>query len=651
MYTKLKELWPEEWPPVKKWKHLPKVLNKKEKIVFSGLVLVFLLSSFFLLLGTYYSHTEIVPGHGGTYREGFVKSSRWLTINPIYASKSDAERDIIEVAFESLMRYEDGELVPRLAKSYETADNRVFEVELRDDIYWSNGKKITAEDVVFTVNTIKSPSFQSTLRQQWTGVKAEKLSETKVRFTLESPSAVFKENLNLKIIPKHIFGDLSPQSLRYDIHNVQFVGSGPYRYKDLKEGEERIKSITLERNPYYALSNPFIEEVVFNFYESKEDLLNAQRRGEIDGFAPAKAITDYKTGLPEYKFTLPRYFSVTFNLDQEGVLQDHEIRKALAHATDKEEIINRVLEGKAAPVSSPILPSFYDLTSPETKYEYHPERARELIANAGFEDGKRIDEDPFRFSENIREGAQGEEVRKLQECLLNLEDDFYPEGEITGFFDEETKNAVNRFQEFYAEDILEPHGFTSGTGMVAGSTQKKLNELCGDIFDETTLLEITLTTIEDPILEKTAQVLQEQWEKVGITLHIETKNLQELKEDFIRPRDYEAILFGTSLTGIPNPLPLWHSSKKEDPGINLSGYDNETVDELTESIISQGREEDLIKLQEEILEDIPAIFLYNPYFYYFVSEKVKGIEEGKIINSSRRLENIDKWHINTRRSF
>ncbi len=654
MYNNLKELWPKEWPSRGKWKYLPRVLNKKEKIIFSGMCLVFLISGFFLLLGTYYSQTEVVPGPGGIYREGFVKSSRWLTINPLYASHSDAERDIIEVGFDELMRYEDGELVPRLAESYEVTDNRIFEIELRDDIYWSNGEKITSQDVLFTVGAIQNPAFQSTLRQQWTGVKTEKLSERKVRFTLDSPSAVFAQNLTLKIIPEHIFKDTTPQNLRYDIHNMQFVGSGPYRYKDFEEDEERIKSITLERNPYYVFSDPFINEVVFLFYESESDLLEAQRKGEIDGFTPSRSMQDYQTSLSTYEFFLPRYFSVIFNLEQESVLEDHNIRKALNYATDKEEILRKVLNNKGTVVDSPILPSFYGITPPEKRYDYNPEKAKELISSAGFVDGIKVDEDPFRFTEDLKEGSQGEEVRNLQRCFISIEEDFYPEGEVTGFFGSETKEAVNRFQEFYFEDILAPHGFTKGTGMVAGSTREKLNELCADIFKGAIPLEISVTTINDPTLVELTEVLKEQWEKVGINLIVKAKDVQRFTTETIPSRDYESLLLGTTLTAIPNPLPLWHSTKREEPGINLSGYENETVDELTEIIIKktgEEREEALLQLQELILEDAPGIFLYNPSFSYYVSPRIKGIEEGKLIDASKRLKNIDKWYIATRRTF
>jgi len=137
-------------------------------------------------------------------------------------------------------------------------------------------------------------------------------------------------------------------------------------------------------------------------------------------------------------------------------------------------------------------------------------------------------------------------------------------------------------------------------------------------------------------------------------VRIEEKSLQELKEDVLQERDFEALLLGITLTGKPNPLPLWHSTKTEEPGINISGYSEESADQWAETVMSETgeeREEAFSKLQEKILEDAPAIFLYRPYFNYFVSEEVRGIEEGKLINASDRFQDIDKWHINIRRVF
>jgi ABC-type transport system substrate-binding protein len=654
----LTEFWPKRWPSKKQWKKLPEVLDKKEKIVFLSLLLVALFSFVSFFLSFYFTKTEIVPGYGGSYREGFVQSTRWLTINPIYASQSEIERDIVEVVFDGLMRFDNnGNLVPNIA-SYSTEDNKTFDVFLRNDVFWSDGEKLTADDVLFTIRIIQSPDYQSTQRQIWTGVKAEKISDYEVRFVLEKPSSIFLENLTLKPIPEHIFSGYSPRDFRYSIYHMKPVSTGPYRFKEVKEGPGGdIEYLKLERNPYYFKNKPFLSEVSFHFFRDVDELLRAHRRGEIDGFTLSDSIRkdidlDEIRGVVHHELALPRYFSVFFNLQKNGAVKELEVREALNYATNKEEFTSII---KGYIVNSPLLPEFY----PEIdngSHVYDLKKAKELLKNAGFEEGKREETNPFSFSKDLKEESQGEEVRNLQRCFLYLhteEEEFYS-GEVTGFFDEKTKEAVIYFQEKYREEILDPHNFKSGTGMVAKSTREKLNEVCGTLFNETLSLEITITTLDDPTLIETAELLKRQWGLLGIEVLIDKRNALDLKEEVIRPREFEALLFGTMLTGILNPLPMWHSTRIDDPGLNLSGLENKEIDDLLEIIISQDdetRTEALLSLQDLILKEVPGIFLYNPYFVYSVSEKIKGIKERVLINSSKRFEDIDSWYINTKRVF
>ncbi len=661
MSNPLADFWPRKWPSKKQWKRLPEILNKKEKAVFLLLLLATFFSFLFTAVSLYYSRTEIVPARGGVYREGFIRSTRWLNINPIYASQSETERDIIEVAFDGLMRYDKkGNLIPNIAKSYSTEDNKVFDIKLRDDVYWSDGEKLTADDILFTVKTIQSPDYQSTLRQQWMGVHPEKIDDYNVRFALESSSSIFPENLTLKPIPQHIFEDYSPRDFRYSIYNMMPIGSGPYRFKESKEDSGGdVEYLKLERNPYYFGNTPFMEEVSFHFFRDLEELLRAQRRGEIDGFALSNTERrgfdfDKVRGIKHHEVSLPRYFSVIFNLRKDGAFADPSVRKALNYATNKEQLIEDVLGGKGYAVNYPLLPEFYLFDGTNGNHVYDLQKAKDILEDAGFENGKRDPEEIFAFTEDLKMESQGEEVRKLQQCLIHLgenSEDPHPE-EVTGFYDENTKESVILFQEKYREEILDPHNFKSGTGMVAKSTRKKLNELCGDFFNKPVSLEITITTLDEPMLVQTAEILKTQWDLLGIKTVIDKKSGLDLREEVIRPREFEALLFGTMLSGVFNPLPLWHSTKTDDPGLNLSGYENEAVDDLLETIISEDREEQediFLELQEKIMEEMPGIFLYSPSFVYSISEKIKGIDEKVLVNSSKRFEDINTWYINTRR--
>ena len=104
---------------------------------------------------------------------------------------------------------------------------------------------------------------------------------------------------------------------------------------------------------------------------------------------------------------------------------------------------------------------------------------------------------------------------------------------------------------------------------------------------------------------------------------------------------------------MPDLYPFWHSTQINDPGLNLSEYQNKNADQLLkdarETLDDQTKTQDYEKLQDTILTDAPALFLYNPDYLYWVSEKVKGIDTTKIVDPAKRFENITNWYVQTRR--
>ena len=103
----------------------------------------------------------------------------------------------------------------------------------------------------------------------------------------------------------------------------------------------------------------------------------------------------------------------------------------------------------------------------------------------------------------------------------------------------------------------------------------------------------------------------------------------------------------------PDFYPFWHSSQKIDPGLNLSSYENKTVDQLLkdsrETLDELIKQQKLEKLQDVVIKDAPALFLYNPDYVYWVLRKVKGIDTVKIIDPAKRFINITNWFIKTKR--
>ena len=656
------------FPSKNQWRQFFVVLTKKEKISFFIFLALFFTSSFAVLIDFYRKNTKIVSAVGGEYIEGVVGSPRW--IQPIYAPFSDVDRDLVELIFAGLMKYENGKIVPDLAKDYKILEEgKVYEFYLKENLFWQDGKPLTVDDVIFTLEMIQNPDVKSPLRGSWLGVEWERISAPEgqgVRFKLKNESSVFLELLTLKIIPKHIWENIPPKNFSLATANLNPIGSGPYKLENLSQNADgKIISLDLIKNPLYFGQKPYIPKISFRFFDSEEKLTEDFKKGEIKGFSLTNIenLENFPKNFNLYSFSLPRYFAVFFNLKNSKVLSEKEVRVALNYGTNKNEISKKVLANFGEIVSSPILPDIYGFNLPNKIYQYDVAKAKEILEKAGFsinENGVREKtikmELAFQFKSNLSLGSEGKEVEELQKCLANPPaggKEIYPEGEITGTFGKKTKEAVILFQEKYKDDILKPFDLEKGTGEVKGKTQEKLNEICFEKPEEKIPLKFSLSTVDQPALVEIATILKEQWKELGAEIEIRTFDIATLEREILRKRQFDALLFGEVLGGLPDPFPFWHSSQKGELGLNLSNYENKKVDEFLEtarkSLDELERKKNLEEFQELIIEDAPAIFLYNPDYHYLVSKEIKGVKEGVIVDPSKRFSDISNWYIETKR--
>jgi len=653
-----------KWPSKSQWwqflKSPHQILTRKEGIAFWSFLFLALISGTFLSVNFYFENTKIVPALGGKFVEGVIGHPRF--INPIYSEASDVDRDLVELIFSGLMKYNSqGKIVKDLAQDYQILEGgKIWEFKIRDDAFWHDGERVKADDVVFTIKTIQNPKIKSPLLPNWLGVKVEKIDEQRVRFKLKEPYSAFLERATVKIIPKHIWKDVSAENFPLVNLNLMPIGSGPYQLKDLERDERgEIISLELILNKNYYGKLPNISQISFKFFDSEEELVEAANREEIDGLS-IQSFENPK--FQEYRFLLPGYFAVFFNLgnSEAKALLEKEVRQALNYAINKNEILEKVLQGQGKIVNSPLLPEIYKLKPASTIYEFDKQRAKKILEKAGYleREGKRVKilkkEPAFQFKQNLKLGSEGKEVEKLQKCLAQ-DKEIYPLAKIDGNFDTLTKKAVIRFQEKYKEEISKIAGHSiSGSGFVGKGTRTKLNEICFQPEIEKIPLKFSLATVDQAMLKKTALLLKKQWENLGAEVEVKTFASAALEREIIKPRNYEAILFGQVLGKIPDPFPFWHSSQREF-GLNLANYKNKKADELLEGgrieLSAESRAEKYEQLQEIILEDAPAIFLYNPDELYFVSKKIKGIKGGLIIDPSKRFSGIENWYIKTKRAW
>lgn len=195
-----------------------------------------------------------------------------------------------------------------------------------------------------------------------------------------------------------------------------------------------------------------------------------------------------------------------------------------------------------------------------------------------------------------------------------------------------------------AIDILEKNGWklNKDTNIRTKKIGKKIENL-----------EFTLTTSNIPELKKTAQLIQGMWAKIGVKVNLQFFETTNLNQDIIRPRKYDALLFGEIVGRDMDLFAFWHSSQRNDPGLNIASYTNIKTDKILEEIRKMSDEKEKYKKYVEFIgevkKDIPAIFLYSPDFVYTVPKNLKGFELGVVTTSAERFLDVNNWYINTQK--
>lgn len=552
-------------------------LRPSDKLLFLLVFCVFLASGFSVLLDTSEQYKETVATDGGTLTEGIVGTPRF--VNPVLAI-TRADQDIVALVYSGLMRLgEDGELVNDIAESITISDDGlVYNIILRNDVYFHDGAPLTANDVAYTVGLIQDPLLKSPLRGNWNDVTVEVLGEHEINFVLEEPYAPFIENLTVGILPKHVWGDLSIEQLPFSQHNTEPVGTGPYQLlKVVYNDSGLINAYTLEAFPA-GDQTAKISNITLNFYQNEETLIEAFSEGEFENTTAFSYETLGLVDTNQYTIVeepLPRVFSVFFNQNKSAALRDEAARKALSILIDRQELIDVALSGHGVPTTSPVPPGFLPAATTS---------ATTTIAVA-------------------------------------------------------TSTPLLR----QAEDILINGGWEQQEN---GTWQKEIDET-------PTTLAITITTANSDVFQKTAEYIKSTWDKLGVETSIAFFDQTDLVQVIIRPRDYQALLFGTDMGRSLDLYPFWHSSQKDDPGLNIALYTNITTDELLETARTTQDETEhtqaLQSFEKEVAAEAPAIFLYSPTFTYVVRNNITTTIPNRIVRPSERWSEVRTWHMEENR--
>ena len=343
------------------WKNL----KKKIKLFFSSYLLTYkslptkkiaifwglsLLGVFFLLLAinTFSNRFMIeVPTYGGTLNEGIIGIPRY--INPVLAV-SESDKDLTALVYSGLLKKDkEGNIVNDLASNIEESDdNLTFTVTINNKAKFQDGTKVTADDVLFTLEKIQDKNINSPLAINFEGVTAEKSDDNTVIFHLKKPYFYFKNSLDFGILPKHIWGEMSSEEFSLTEFNTNPVGSGPYKISNIVKSSNLAKEYDLTSFKQYINGRPFIDKIRISIYQDNKSLLAALASGNID--ATEYLDTNYFEKVNNKNIVsakLPNLFSLSFNPNKNNIFSSKNVRTALATVIDKQDIINTIFNNYA----------------------------------------------------------------------------------------------------------------------------------------------------------------------------------------------------------------------------------------------------------------------------------------------------------------
>ncbi len=343
------------------------------------------------------------------------KNGNWLiyhlsaepaTLNPITAT--DAYEGIITGGnvYETLVERDNEtlELKPLLAESWTISDDKLtYTFTIRKGIKWQDGTPFTADDVVFSYETIMDPKVDAPqLRSYYQEIKnVEAVNEHTVKFTYARPYFLALEFCGgIPIVPKHVFekGDFNTNPA-----GRAPIGTGPFRFVKWTTGRE----VVLEKNDDYWGEKPHLNKIVFRIINDPSVTLQVLKREELDvaSLTPIQwemqtSSADFDRNFDKFSYYTPNYSYIGWN-STKPFFSDKRVRRAMTHLVNRDLILDKIMFDLGAVVTNP----FY-INSPEYDKDikpipYDPARARALLDEAGWTDhnGDGIrDKDGVKFS-------------------------------------------------------------------------------------------------------------------------------------------------------------------------------------------------------------------------------------------------------------
>ncbi|MEK6598830.1 MAG: peptide-binding protein [Deltaproteobacteria bacterium] len=337
--------------------------------------------------------------YGDTLVEGTIGEPSVLI--PMLAGDS-ASQNVASLVINGLVKYDkDLTLVGDLAESWDISKNGlVITFYLKKGVKWTDGVEFTADDVMFGYKTIINEKTPTAYSEDYKQVKkAEVIDRYTFRITYEKPFAPALGSWgNLIVLPKHLLEGKDITKSELGRHPI---GMGRFKFLKWTPGQD----VVLEANPGYFEGRPYIDRYIYRVIPDPATMFLELKAGGIDwmGLTPIQYTRQANTAYLEknfkkYRYPVPAYTYMGLNLclrretktgkciEKHPWFGDKRVRQAIAYAIDKHEIVDGVLFGLGSPATGPYVPNTWPYNPNVKKYDYNPEKAKELLADAGWKD-------------------------------------------------------------------------------------------------------------------------------------------------------------------------------------------------------------------------------------------------------------------------
>lgn len=487
------------------------------------------------------------------------------TLNPILTANAFV-KDYSCFVYESLVKLNEKQKpVPVLAERWESSEGgKVWTFYLKDNIYWHDNIRFSAEDVEFTAGTIVNAGANSPYAASFKNVVSFSAVDSKTfKVEMDSPNSFTPELMTFPIIPKHYY-------LGEDIMNTEKnnrpIGTGPYKFAEYKENE----FVKLQSNENWwnntdtdedGLTLPYILEINIKIFGKDSSVINAFQSKEVDVIiADTKNWIGYsgRSDITLKKYLSNRFEFIAFNLSNK-ILKEKEVRTAIAYTVDRGKLVNDIMPGEAVVSDLPVIPDTWLHDTNVISYERDIEKAKQILEDSGWKE----------------------------------------------------KNGV---------------------------LYKRINGVNTPLT-----LELLVNTDNERRLE-VAEEIKDQLKEAGIVLNIKSVTWED-ELNKVKSGKFDMAFIGCTVPSIPD-ISFLYSSAEIGTGINIAGYENESVDNYLSQILretdSSRKKAYFFNMKEAINEDMPYLGLYFFYDAAIYNKRIRGEFSPCIWD---KYDNFTKWYI------